>query len=227
MRTILLRAADRLFPAHQGKYGALPPLLLALTFVTGVVDAVSYLGLRHVFVANMTGNVVFVGFSLAGAANLSLWASTLAIAAFVAGAWSAGRVARRIAEGERLLRVIVTVQTVLVAGAVVVAGTAGHQAAGAQAGLIILLGCGMGLQNAAVRKLALPDLTTTVLTLTVTGLVADAAGPATVRRLLSIAAMLGGAACGAALLLHVSAGAALGLALAVLVAVRVALGGVS
>lgn len=219
---MLLRAADRLFPTAQGSYGVLPPLLVALTFVTGVVDAVSYLGLRHVFVANMTGNVVFFGFSLAGAPNLSVWASALAIAAFVTGAWTAGRVAGRISEGERLFRVIVTGQTVLVAGAVVVALAAGHQAVGAQVALIIPLGCGMGLQNAAARKLALPDLTTTVLTLTVTGLVSDAPGRASVRRLLSIAAMFGGAVCGAALFVHVGAGAALGLALALLLAVGVA-----
>jgi hypothetical protein len=37
-------------------------LLLTLTVVTGTVDAVSILSLGRVFVANMTGNVVFVGF---------------------------------------------------------------------------------------------------------------------------------------------------------------------
>jgi uncharacterized membrane protein YoaK (UPF0700 family) len=37
--------------------------LLGLTVVTGLVDAVSYLRLGRVFVANMTGNVVFLGLS--------------------------------------------------------------------------------------------------------------------------------------------------------------------
>ena len=37
--------------------------LLGLTAVTGVVDAASYLGLGHVFTANMTGNVVFLAFA--------------------------------------------------------------------------------------------------------------------------------------------------------------------
>jgi uncharacterized membrane protein YoaK (UPF0700 family) len=45
----------------------LPALLLALTAVTGFVDAVSYLALGHVFTANMTGNVVFLGFAMAAA----------------------------------------------------------------------------------------------------------------------------------------------------------------
>jgi hypothetical protein len=36
----------------------LPVLLVCMTVVTGLVDAFSYLSLGHVFVANMTGNVV-------------------------------------------------------------------------------------------------------------------------------------------------------------------------
>jgi hypothetical protein len=39
----------------EARDGPLPPLLLALTAVTGLVDAASYLKLGHVFVANMTG----------------------------------------------------------------------------------------------------------------------------------------------------------------------------
>ena len=42
-------------------------ILLTLTFVTGIVDAVSVLGFGRVFTANMTGNVVFLAFALAGA----------------------------------------------------------------------------------------------------------------------------------------------------------------
>jgi uncharacterized membrane protein YoaK (UPF0700 family) len=55
--------------------GLLPLLFLALTFVTGVVDATTYLSLGHVFVANMTGNVVFLGFGIAGAGGISVRAS--------------------------------------------------------------------------------------------------------------------------------------------------------
>jgi len=60
----------------------------------------------------------------------------------------------------------------------------------------------MGLRNAVVRKLAVPDLTTPVLTLTVTGLAADSAvaGGSSARRVLSILAMFGGALVGAVLL---------------------------
>ena len=63
--------------------GLLPLLFLALTFVTGVVDATSYLSLGHVFVANMTGNVVFLGFGIAGAGGISVWASLTALVLFL------------------------------------------------------------------------------------------------------------------------------------------------
>jgi len=53
---------------------ALVPLLLLMTAVTGTVDAVSILRLGHVFVANMTGNVVFLGFALAGSPGFT-WSS--------------------------------------------------------------------------------------------------------------------------------------------------------
>jgi uncharacterized membrane protein YoaK (UPF0700 family) len=77
-------------------HGPLPLLLLGLTVVTGLVDAFSYLRLGHVFVANMTGNVIFLGFALAGVGEISIVASLLAILAFAIGAtlggrWAAGR----------------------------------------------------------------------------------------------------------------------------------------
>ncbi|MBF9069622.1 DUF1275 domain-containing protein [Streptacidiphilus sp. NEAU-YB345] len=235
MRELLRSAADRLFPPDGNRFGALPVLLVVLTFVTGVVDAVSYLGLGRVFVANMTGNVVFLGFSLAGAPDLSVWASLLAIGAFAAGAWLVGRFSGlREAAGAGsdsrsgagsgaatvpLFRTVVGVQSLLVAAAIVVAATAGHTSVGAKVGLIALLGCGMGMQNAVVRRLAVPDLTTTVLTLTLTGLATDKPAHASLRRVLSVTAMLCGALCGGGVFLHVGAAWALTIALVLLVAV--------
>jgi Protein of unknown function (DUF1275) len=69
-------ARQTLAPPRRGKDGLLPPLLVALTAVTGLVDAFSYLELGHVFVANMTGNVVFLAFALAGVGGFSVWASS-------------------------------------------------------------------------------------------------------------------------------------------------------
>src|SRR5215469_14900630 len=71
---------------------ASPAILLAMTAVTGVVDAVSFLAMGHVFTANMTGNVVLLGFALAGASGLSVSRSSVALIAFLAGAIVGGRI---------------------------------------------------------------------------------------------------------------------------------------
>ena len=70
--------------------GPLRGLLLLLTVVTGVVDAVSILALGRVFVANMTGNVVFAAFAVVGAPGFSLSASLFALAGFLVGAYGGG-----------------------------------------------------------------------------------------------------------------------------------------
>ena len=74
----------------DAKHGPLPALLLLLTIVTGLVDAASILALGRVFVANMTGNVVFVGFALAGAPGFSLAGSIFALIGFLVGALGGG-----------------------------------------------------------------------------------------------------------------------------------------
>ncbi|MFF7989126.1 YoaK family protein [Kitasatospora xanthocidica] len=199
------------------EHGPLVPMLLVLTVVTGVVDAVSYLELGHVFVANMTGNVVFLGFALAGAANLSATASLAALVAFLLGALAGGHLARRLpGHRGRLLTVAVGVQAALLAAGTVLAAAVGHTTDPARYTLIGLLGFAMGGQNAVVRALKVPDLTTTVLTMTITALAADRTGP---RRLASAVWMFAGALLGALLVLHVDVPIALTPALALLLAV--------
>ncbi len=192
-------------PPRDDPFGPLPPLMVALTFVTGLVDAFSFLDLGHVFVANVTGNVVFLAFSLAGARGFSIAASASAYGCFAFGSLVGGRLAAAFAaERGRMLRVAASTQVVLVAGATgLSAAGAAHLTDGYRYGLIVLLAVTMGLQNAVARKLAVPDLTTTVLTLTTTGIFADsraAGGPGSKvgRRLLSIVAMFAGALLGAA-----------------------------
>jgi uncharacterized membrane protein YoaK (UPF0700 family) len=178
--------------------------MLALTVATGLVDAVSYLALGHVFVANMTGNVVFLGFALAGAESLSALASVVSLAAFLLGALAGGRLGTRFAlHRGHLLRAATAVQTILVTVTVAVAAVSdGRVTTGVQYTLIVFLGLAMGLQNAVARRLGVPDLTTTVLTLTLTGLAADSApaggeAPRPGRRILSVLAMFLGAFAGA------------------------------
>jgi uncharacterized membrane protein YoaK (UPF0700 family) len=68
-------------------------ILLAMTVVTGIVDAVSFLALGRVFTANMTGNVVLLGFAFAGAPGVSISRSAVALLAFLLGAVLGGRLA--------------------------------------------------------------------------------------------------------------------------------------
>ena len=89
--------------------------------------------------------------------------------------------------------------------------------------LIVLLALAVGLQNAVAPRLGVPALTTTVLTVTLTGLAADSrlAGgmnPNVGRRLLAARMMYLGALVGAVLIFHVGAGGAVGLALMLLAA---------
>jgi uncharacterized membrane protein YoaK (UPF0700 family) len=221
--------AETLWPPAAAKEDGLPPLLILLTVVTGVVDALAYLRLGHVFVANMTGNVVFLGFAAAGAGGLSVPGSLLALGFFLCGGIAAGRLAGRLGDDRRhVLRVAVTVELVLATAAVVVAAFAGqHLGTGSRYALIALLALAMGVQNATARRLAIADLTTTVLTLTLTGIAADswlggARGARTARRVLAVSAMLLGALAGALLLLHLAPVAPLVLALALLAFIAVA-----
>jgi uncharacterized membrane protein YoaK (UPF0700 family) len=215
-----------LAPPRDGKEGLLPPLLVALTAVTGLVDAFSYLVLGHVFVANMTGNVVFFAFALAGVGGFSVPASLVAIGSFAFGASAAGRLGRSLAgRRELLLGVTAAIQVVLVGAAVIMAAlTALPVPAGLRYALIVALAATMGAQNATARKLAVADLTTTVLTLTIVGVAADhalagATGARVARRLTSVLAMLLGALVGAVLVLHVHIVYPLVIALLILVAV--------
>jgi uncharacterized membrane protein YoaK (UPF0700 family) len=185
---------------------ALVVTLLALTFTTGLVDAVSFLGLGRVFTANMTGNVVLLGFGLGGAAGLPILAPLASLAAFAAGAAMAGAVLRRSGDGRvtpHLLAAALLAEAVLAATAAVIAAAADVEAGTVLGGVIIaLLALAMGVRNAVVRKLAVAELTTTVLTMTVTGLAADGPGvaPATHgRRLAALVTMLAGAIVGALL----------------------------
>jgi uncharacterized membrane protein YoaK (UPF0700 family) len=208
-------------------HGPLPALMLVQTVLTGVVDAVSILSLGRVFVANMTGNVVFVGFALAGASGFSLTASLSALAGFLVGAAAGGALAgRHGGHRGRLLAAVTGAELVLILAALVLAAVVGaHPGSAARNGIAALAALAMGAQNAVVRQLKVFDLTTTVLTMTLTGIAADVRDHdrfAIVRRVLAVVAMLAGAVAGALLVLEVSDVAALGLATALLAIVLVA-----
>ncbi len=175
-------------------HGPLPPLLVLLTIMAGLVDSVSYLVLGNVFVANMTGNIIFLGLGLGGGQGVvgKILSIALSVTCFCAGA-----------------------ATALIVTGLDHVGDPRRQVA------VGVLAVSMGWQYAIVRRLQVPDFRTVVVTTTLTSLVADKAEAKerVVRRGLSVAALLLGAAVGAVLVQNVSIAAPLWCATGVLVVV--------
>ncbi|MEW2284455.1 YoaK family protein [Streptomyces sp. NPDC047841] len=184
-------------------------VLLALTVVSGLIDAVSFLGLGRVFTANVTGSVVILGFAAAGVPGFSVRHAVMSLICFLLGAVTGGRVAGRYGRGSRRrsARLALAVEAALVGVAAALA-LAWPDTAGTRAALIGLTAFAMGLRTATVRTLRVADLiTTTVVTMTLTGLASesrlgDATSHGTRRRAASVAAMAAGACLGAWLVLH-------------------------
>ena len=197
--------------------------LAALTIVSGLLDAVSFLGLGHVFIANMTGNVVLVGFAAAGAPGFSVAASLCALGFFLGGAVVGGRIAQRVQPQRTLLLIVMVMEAACTAAAAVVAGTVPAIAIGwPRFTVIALLALGVGTRNAAVRRIGVRDMSTTVLTTTLTGLAAESwlaggANPHARYRLTSVFSQFGGALVGAVLVLHAGAVWALAVAAGIVV----------
>jgi uncharacterized membrane protein YoaK (UPF0700 family) len=210
MHTIREDLREIFHPGAESPHGPVAPLLIVMTFVTGLVDAFSYLVLGHVFVANMTGNVLFLAFAIAGAHGLSMAASLVALFAFLVGATAGGRI-HSLVNNHRAhlftLSMAVQASLFLVALILVLLRLA-PLTGGFRFTIIVVLAVAMGVQNAASRKLAVPDFTTTVLTLTIVGIGADSrlaggAGSKGTRRLMAVVTMFIGALVGAVLVLHV------------------------
>lgn len=198
--------AEQIHPDH-----VLLKSLFASTAVTGLIDAVSFLGLGHIFTANMTGNIVFLGFATAGIQSLSVPRSLSALGAFLVGALIGGRIAAstRFQAIRGVAKITFAIEALLLLSATlasigIIDATMNSRYVYA---VIVLTALAMGLRNAAVRKMAVPDLTTTVLTLTVTGLAADSSltggsNQRWQRRFLSTLLMFLGATAGALLVKH-------------------------
>jgi uncharacterized membrane protein YoaK (UPF0700 family) len=149
--------------------------LLLLTFGTGIIDAISVLVLGHVFVANMTGNVIFLGFWFAKHTVVDMTAAVVAFGSFLAGAVIGGRFARRLErDTRRWVTVALAVETVVLLTLSVLAGTGAldyHD----NTKLILIAGLAMafGSQNATARQFGIQELSTTVLTSTIVGIGVD------------------------------------------------------
>lgn len=181
--------------------------LLALTFTTGLVDAVSYLGLGHVFTANMTGNIVLLGFGIAGAGGLPVLAPLVSLGAFLVGAAAGGVFGSRVAAHQpRNLSGALMIEASLIGLATLLAAALDVRASSLSGyAVIALLALAMGVRNATVRRIGVADMTTTVLTMTLTSFasespVAGGSGAGSTRRVAAVLTMLAGALVGALLL---------------------------
>jgi len=208
-------------------HGPLPGLLFVLTAVTGVIDAVSLLTMGRVFVANITGTIVTLGLALAGTLGIVRATALAALATFVLGAYAGGQMIIHFGghRGRLLLRTLaVEVVFVVVAIPVTVPLTATLAPELSVRAVVAaaILAFAMGMQIAVVRRLKVPDMNTTVVTMVITGLAADAHGggrASFLRRLVAVLSLLVGAALGALLVLR--AGPAWALAVAALMIVGV------
>ncbi|GGU95039.1 membrane protein [Streptomyces albospinus] len=192
---------------------ALTMVMVCLTVVTGVLDAVSFLALGHVFTATQTGNLLFLGFGIAGQGGLPVAATVVSLGAFLVGAALGARVESGLSDRRRPWFPVALLAEAALLVAAAVAGWEsgpGDLATGRRYAAIGLMAAAMGMRNVTAMRVAAPDLTTTVETRAMTALVSGSplgrdrrlgygsgAGP---RRLSSVGAMLAGGLLGAWLL---------------------------
>lgn len=181
--------------------------LLLLTFATGLVDAVSVLVLGRVFVANMTGNAIFLGFLFVPGTGFDLTAAILAVAGFLTGAVIGGRLYRIYARRDvrRWITIALGLDALLLTVMAVLAGVGVvHYENNSKLYFIAGLAVAFGVQNSTARQFGIPELYTTVLTSTIVGIGVDSrlaggAGEHEKLRWTVVFVMLAGAVIGATL----------------------------
>ncbi|CAN5474238.1 hypothetical protein BH09ACT7_BH09ACT7_54570 [soil metagenome] len=206
--------------------------MIVLTFVTGIVDAVGYLGLDRVFTGNMTGNIVILGMGIAGADSLPVLGPAVALVAFTAGAFGAGFALRRRhsaplpARWHDGITVLLALGAVVLLALTVVALVVGDRpTAMVQVVMAAATAAVMGQQAVVARALAVTDMTTVVVTSTLASLAGETwvrgtPGSVVNRRAGAIAVIFIGAATGA-LLVRIHLAVPFGLAAAATVVVVV------
>ncbi|MFF8311722.1 YoaK family protein [Streptomyces lydicus] len=193
---------------------ALIVIMVGLTVATGVLDAVSFLALGQVFTATQTGNLLFLGFGIAGQGGLPVVATVVSLGAFVLGAALGARLESALARrGRQWFAMALATEAALLACSALAAwesGPARGLTPGRRYAVIGLMAMAMGMRNVTALRAAAPDLTTTVETRAMTALVSGSllgrdrrlgygthAGP---RRLTSVGAMFAGGLLGAVLI---------------------------
>lgn len=201
-------------------------LMLALTFSTGIIDAVGYLGLDRVFTGNMTGNVVILGMALTGADNLPVVGPIIALVCFMLGALIAGRTLRHSAVGwsGRNTALFGATGAVILVAAIPLLVIA-DPAEPLKFAVTGALGLAMGMQAGAARHIGVKDVTTVVVTSTLVGLAFDSRfggnGKQQWKRRAGAVALIGAGAFVGAHLLQVHVGLGMAVAAAITLAAAV------
>lgn len=151
-------------------------LLLMLSCSAGCMDAVSYIELGNVFVANMTGHAVLLGIALVDAQGMHIALAAAAVVGFFAGAmlgsWAVESQPREHPWPATVTRSLWIESALLAAVAAVWAAVPDHTPALVMA-LILVSALAMGMQSAAARDLKVAGVSTTYLTGTMTSFAAD------------------------------------------------------
>ncbi len=149
--------------------------LLLLTLATGLADSISILVLGHVFVANMTGNVIFLGFWLAPRTTVDLTAVVVALPTFVCTTILSGRLLRHFGARTRrwITAVLATEITLLVTLSVLAGAGVLRYHDDTKLIMIAVLTVTFGLQHSTARQFGIQELSTTVLTSTIVSLGLD------------------------------------------------------
>lgn len=215
----MLAAGVPAYPPNTTADGVVTVLMI-LTGLSGVIDAASYLGMGRLFLGKMTGNVETIGWTAARVPGFLLTEAAAALAAFLVGAVAAGRLSRRLQHRrQRWMAAALMVEAGLLL-ITLVAAVIVRSPASSKLWLVELLALAMGFRNGTTRKLAEPDMTTTLITGNLADLGADCAlaggkSPRLMRRLGVVVSMFGGAAIGGFLYAHDGLLAPLALAAAV------------
>jgi uncharacterized membrane protein YoaK (UPF0700 family) len=151
---------------------ALTPLLVALTFVTGVVEAASLLQLGRVFTAMQTGNVLFLAFGALGEGGLSTLGPSVSLGSFALGTVLGARMESKL-ESRRhrwfLLALVAEGLLISIAGFAAWGLGPSHRSPSARHVLVIaVLAIVMGMRNVTTMRARVPGLPTTLVTTTAT-----------------------------------------------------------
>ena len=168
-------ASRSIKPPPKVTWRARKALVLLLSCAAGAVDAASYIGLGHVFAANMTGNTVHLGMAAGYRSLVDIGHSGSALLGFLLGVAAGAAIVERDDSPRpwpRAVSIALVCELILLAATAAIWAAVGATRASTADGLLLALGLAMGMQSVTVRRLRIPAVASTYLTGTLTALTA-------------------------------------------------------